>query len=155
MTESLNTSTNKFVSDNCNLDDIRIRDDILSFYYDRSLSFCKTGLCCNNKHKDLCIHNKIFEMMKYLKPKYSDTSIISSFTSLFKKHIIYIQNIETIDTMLQANLIQDMLIYLNNEFWTIYTFQSSLRRTPKTNILMPMESILENEYVDTEIFRFH
>ena len=155
MTESLNTSTNKFVSDNCNLDDIRIRDDILSFYYEHSLSICKSGIFCNNKHTDLCIHNQLFEMMKYLKPKYSDTSIISSFTSLFKKHIIYIQNIETIDTMLQANLIQDMLIYLNNEFWTIYTFQSSLRRTPKTNILMPMESILENEYVDTEIFRFH
>ena len=94
-------------------------------------------------------------MMKYLKPKYSDTSIISSFTSLFQTRIIYIQNIETIDTMLQANLIQDMLIYLNNDFLTIYTFQPSLRRTPKTNIFMPMESILENEYVDTEIFRFH
>ena len=147
---------NEYENDNDNDNyNVIVSDDILSFYYQHSVTICKSIIHCSTKHTDLCIHDQLFAMMKYLKPKYSDNSILSSFTSLFHNRIIYVQYTKTINTMIDTNLLQGMLTYLNNDFWTIYDFQPSLRRTSKTNILMPMEAILENEYVDTDIFRFH
>lgn len=134
-----------------------IIDDILKFYYEKTLHICSTRSNCSTKHTSLCIHDQLFELMKYLKPKYSDISIINSFTSLYTKRIIYTQNIETVDIILSTNILQDMLIYFNNDFWTIHNFKPSLQRKVKSNVFMPMESILENEYVDNDndIFKFN
>lgn len=136
------------------LNEAIIMDDILKFYYEKTLSICKTRTNCLNNHTSLCIHDQLFEMMKYLKPKYSDISIINSFTSLYNRRIIYTESIETIDKISNTNILQDMLIYFNNDFWTIHNFKPSLQRKVKTNVFMPMEAILENEYVQNDIFKF-
>lgn len=133
---------------NTNINYILAKKDIIKFYFAQKICPFK----CKKIHDYMCLHNQIFELIRTVKPKYSDDIILNAFHELCEENQIFICERTSIQLFIDNNVISDMLKYLNNNFWILCTFKKNIRcKKDKFYFVDNMDSIFENcnDYNDT------
>ena len=131
----------------CTMILITLKSDILNFYLSNILHFCNhSGMNpfnCIHIHSYDCIYFQIFTVLKYLKPKYSDCYIVRSFKELVRDGIIYDEYKSIMQVIFDTDLLYDILIHLNNDFWVLSTFDTSLISSSSSH--QDLHTIHEND----------
>ena len=138
---------------NFDINYINAKKDILNFYHTHTICINK----CNHYHDYYCLHHQLFELMKTVKPKYSDITIIHAFFELYNTGTIFIFEQKQMKLFIENNMIYDMLKYLDNDFWILSTFKKNIpniitkENHNRVKFILNMESIFE-DINDTSIF---